>query len=190
MFDATELSSGCRICPSADIRSGMPRVSVRSASGSAWVAVWGLDEAKSSDTPPRRRMCSKPSLVSRATFDPFRSATVNDGIDVLLTTVAMSAADTLLISRSSRSPVKIPDVGSAGVEGTFVAYIFPELSSRRDKSVNVPPISIPRRAAISLNISFYIECLADYQMAWDDRFGARRIRVEQSTTDRGAREAV
>ena len=165
MFDATELSSGCRICPSADIRSGIPRVSVRSASGSAWVAVCGLDEAKPSDTPPRRRMCSKPALVSRATFGPSRSVTANVGIDVLLTTVAMSAAATWLISRSSRSPVKTADDGSSGVEAAFAAYSLPDASSRRDKSVKVPPISIPRRAAISLYISFYLEYLAEYQMA-------------------------
>ena len=64
------------------------------------------------------------------------------------------AADTSLISRSSSSPEKILDVGSPSVDGIFAAYMFPERSSRRDKFVNVPPTSIPRRADISLDFSF------------------------------------
>ena len=142
-------SSGLTTSPRALMRSRMPRVSSRSASGSGFCMMIQPASGPGVCERARCRTCSKFSVTRRPTLAPFSSSTMLVDTVVPCSSAAISEAAMPVSSISCWIPSRIPTDWSLGVDGVFNKRIAPERSSNRSRSVNVPPTSMPSRLLIS-----------------------------------------
>src|SRR5579871_325616 len=136
-------SSGRSTAPVGPSRSSMPRTASRGTSGT------GASVKKFCGSGSRRRrisrMSSMPLVTSRPTALPERSMSVLTARVVPWTKDRIAAGSIARRAASIRSPSVTAEAGARGVVGTFSTSTSPEPSSSRTKSVNVPPMSTPRR---------------------------------------------
>ncbi len=95
-----------------------------------------------------RPMCStsrKPRVVISPTLAPFRSSRMFVATVVPCTRKSSASGALPASSSRARSPARPASDGSSGVEGSLWITTAPLSSSRKTRSVKVPPMSIPTR---------------------------------------------
>jgi hypothetical protein len=93
----------------------------------------------------RCRICLNPAVVIRPTRAPLLSSTAFVATVVPCTMLRNSAGEIPASLQMRLTPASTPSEGSAGVDGVFTRNCRSSESLTRNRSVNVPPTSTPRR---------------------------------------------
>ena len=130
------------------MRSTIPRVSSRSASGSGFSMM--IQPASGPGVCDRAmcRICSKFWVTSRPTLAPFSSSTMLVETVVPCSSAWISPAGMPDWATIFCTPVRMPTDWSSGVDGVLRSCISRDASLNSRRSVKVPPTSMPRRLAM------------------------------------------
>src|SRR6195952_3989040 len=146
-------STGVTTLPRASSRSVASRVSDRSAGGSGLIMMIQPASGPGVCERARCRICLKPVVVISPTRAPLLSSTAFVATVVPCTMFCSSDGSIPASAQMRLRPVSTPSEGSAGVEGVLTRNCLSSESLTRNRSVNVPPTSTPRRNAISRPLS-------------------------------------
>src|SRR3954452_13586078 len=153
-------STGVTVLPRASSRSTASRVSASSAGGSGLIMMIQPARGPGVCERARCRICLKPIVVIRPTRAPLLSSTALVATVVPCTMLRSSAGEVPACAQMRLTPASTPSDGSPGVEGVLTRTSLSSESLTRNRSVNVPPTSTPRRKAIS-RPSFACRCSCD-----------------------------
>ena len=142
-------STGTTVSPRGPMRSTASRVSARVAGGSGFCMMIQPASGPGVCERARCRICWKPWVVIRPTREPLPSSTAFVATVVPCMMLPRSPGVMPAVSQMRATPLSTPWEGSLGVDGVFTRCCVPSSSLTRNRSVNVPPTSTPRRYATS-----------------------------------------
>ena len=136
-------SSGVTTSPRVSMRSIASRVYSMAAGGSGFSIIIQPASGPGVQERARWRICLKPWVVIRPTLAPLPSRTALVATVVPCIICAISPGEMLAERQIFSIPASTPTDGSLGVDGVLARTCRPLSSSKRMRSVNVPPTSTP-----------------------------------------------